>query len=191
MSPGDECDEDYCCSYHYLSRRKVEQTLLRFVRPAELDSVTCAESPPILPIPLDTTSDEIPSYMYFYSTTIPSLKPTAFVYRLLKHVKSSDAVLIYALILLQRLAIYDEFLEINPYNVHRLLITAIVIAAKLLDHRYFSNKYYAQVAGISSLREMNNLEVQMLKALEYRIHVTREELFDFYYDQTRSSLLLE
>lgn len=179
--------DDFCCDYHHLSRPKVEQALLRFVRPTETGKVLF-ETCPILPLPLDTATHEIPGYMYFYSTTIPSLKPTDFVYRLLKHVKSSDSVLIYALILLHRLAIFDEYLEINPYNVHRLLITAIVIAAKLLDHRYFSNKYYAQVAGISSLREMNNLEVQMLKLLEYRIHVTREELFDFYNNKTRSIL---
>ena len=33
----------------------------------------------------------------------------------------------------------------TPLNVHRLLITGILLAAKLMDDNYFNNAYYAKV----------------------------------------------
>jgi hypothetical protein len=32
----------------------------------------------------------------------------------------------------------------TPLNVHRLLITGVLLAAKLMDDNYFNNAYYAK-----------------------------------------------
>ncbi len=60
--------------------------------------------------------------------------------------------------------------------MHRLLITAVLVAAKFLDDSYFNNAYYAKVGGIS-LEEMNALEVDFLLRLDFRLHV-QPEAFD-------------
>ena len=39
----------------------------------------------------------------------------------------------------------------TPLNVHRLLITGVLLAAKLMDDNYFNNAYYAKVSFISCL----------------------------------------
>ncbi len=36
----------------------------------------------------------------------------------------------------------------TPLNVHRLLITGILLAAKLMDDNYFNNAYYAKVSAV-------------------------------------------
>ena len=36
-------------------------------------------------------------------------------------------------------------LQPDPLNVHRLLLTGVLLAAKLMDDRYYSNAYYAKV----------------------------------------------
>ena len=35
----------------------------------------------------------------------------------------------------------------TPLNVHRLLITGVLLAAKLMDDNYFNNAYYAKASN--------------------------------------------
>ena len=46
---------------------------------------------------------------------------------------------------------------ISSLNVHRLLITSIMLASKFFDDVYYNNAYYARVGGISN-SEVNSLE---------------------------------
>jgi Cyclin len=39
----------------------------------------------------------------------------------------------------------DEGLRPGPLNVHRLLLTGVLLAAKLMDDHYYNNAYYAKV----------------------------------------------
>ena len=41
----------------------------------------------------------------------------------------------------------DSAMLPTPLNVHRLLITGILLAAKLMDDNYFNNAYYAKVSA--------------------------------------------
>ena len=34
-------------------------------------------------------------------------------------------------------------------TVHRLLITAVMLAAKLMDDKYYNNAYYAKIGGVA------------------------------------------
>ena len=45
------------------------------------------------------------------------------------------------------LQLYPTFV-VSQLNVHRLFITAFVVACKFHDDFYFSNKYYSVVAGV-------------------------------------------
>uniref|UniRef100_A0A7S0VY75 Cyclin n=1 Tax=Hemiselmis tepida TaxID=464990 RepID=A0A7S0VY75_9CRYP len=56
----------------------------------------------------------------------------------------------------------------------RLVVTAIMVAAKFLDDYYHSNKHWALIAGLPT-KELNNLEVDFLDQLGYRLHIQREE----------------
>ncbi len=98
-----------------------------------------------------------------------------YVQRLLQHITCSDTVFVHATILLQRLGNMNNRLTISLNNAHRLLITAFVISAKFLDHVSFTNSHYAKGGDIPSVREMNTLELQMLKLLDYRVFLSLEE----------------
>lgn len=113
---------------------------------------------------------------YFFATGIAEISTDDYVQRLLQYTQCSDAVFVHAAVLLQRLATKDKRLTISTHNIHRLLITAVVISAKFLDHAWFANSYYARVGGIESVEEMNVLEIQMLKLLDYRVFVPAEEI---------------
>lgn len=134
------------------------------------------------PLTLPPISDPI---SYFFSTKIADIGIEEYVQRLLQYAQCSDAVFVNALILLRRLAEKDPRLMLSHYNVHRLLITSVMISAKFLDHAWFSNAYYAKVGGIPSVQEINCLEIEMLKLLDYRIKVAPEEIAKLCHDIDR------
>ncbi|KAE8687309.1 Cyclin family protein [Hibiscus syriacus] len=69
---------------------------------------------------------------------------------------------------LQRIDAY-----LTSLNVHRLLITSVLVAAKFMDDQCYNNAYYAKVGGVSR-EELNRLEMKFLFDLDFRLHVTTE-----------------
>lgn len=66
-------------------------------------------------------------------------------------------------------------LAVTSCTVHRLLLTAVMLAAKLMDDKYYNNAYYAKIGGITTL-ELNHMELEMLHMLEYRTYVTGPQI---------------
>jgi hypothetical protein len=81
------------------------------------------------------------------------------------------------LIYIDRLIQRNNFL-LTELNVHRVVITAILLAAKFFDDAYYNNAYYSKVGGVL-VSEMNGLEVDFLFRINFSLHVT-PELFEKY-----------
>jgi hypothetical protein len=94
--------------------------------------------------------------------------------RLLEYTYCSKSCFVVAILYIVRLSERHPVFELNDFNVHRLICTAVVLAAKFMDDMSFSNVHYAKVAGIRTAGEMNKLEAFMLKALDYRLFVSLE-----------------
>ena len=56
-------------------------------------------------------------------------------------------------------------------NVHRVLLAATLVSAKLLDDECYNNKYWASVGGVS-LAHLNQLEVEITSLLNFELLVT-------------------
>ncbi len=65
--------------------------------------------------------------------------------------------------------------------MHRVVITAILLAAKFFDDAYYNNAYYAKVGGVL-VSEMNSLEVEFLFRINFSLHV-KPEVFEKYQDE--------
>ncbi|KAF3585605.1 hypothetical protein F2Q69_00032365 [Brassica cretica] len=63
--------------------------------------------------------------------------------------------------------------RLTSLNVHRLLITSLLVAAKFLDRKCYNNAYYAKIGGVST-EEMNRLEKTFLFDLDFRLNITTE-----------------
>lgn len=111
----------------------------------------------------------------FFSVVEPEISVQQYVGRLAKYAQCSQAAFVTALVYMDRLAFVDSKLVISPYNLHRLLITSLCLAAKFLDDKCFSNAHYARVGGIESVGEMNRLERHLLQRLKHRLFVTPHE----------------
>lgn len=94
-----------------------------------------------------------------------------------KYASCSNECFILALIYIDRLIQRSNFL-LTELNVHRVVITSVLLAAKFFDDAYYNNAYYAKVGGVL-VSEMNGLEVDFLFRINFSLHVA-PDVFDKY-----------
>jgi hypothetical protein len=114
----------------------------------------------------------------FHASRIPSISVEAYFERIYTFAFCSKACYVIALLYLDRLSRRNGCLRMTSFTAHRLLITAVMLAAKFFDDIFYNNAYYAKVGGLP-LREMNGLEVRMLQELAYQLNVSVEEFHTF------------
>lgn len=117
----------------------------------------------------------------FYSTCRPNIDTEMFIRRMLHYSHCSRSAFIMAVVYLTRITDVHPFLALNELNVHRLFISALLLAAKTADDCVYSNAHYARVGGIRTVQEMNRLEGHMLNLLQFRTFVYQEEYASFVY----------
>ncbi|TYI67171.1 hypothetical protein E1A91_D09G279600v1 [Gossypium mustelinum] len=78
-------------------------------------------------------------------------------------------------------------LPLDSFNVHRLLITSVLVSAKFMDDICYNNAYYAKVGGIST-EEMNILEVDFLFGLGFPLNVKPDTFRTYFFLQREMRL---
>jgi hypothetical protein len=68
--------------------------------------------------------------------------------------------------------------------LYRVLLTTLSLSAKYNDDVYFSNTYYSKVGGVP-LEELNKLEIELARLLNWRLHVRVSE-FEHYHIRVQS-----
>jgi hypothetical protein len=94
-----------------------------------------------------------------------------------KYASCSNECFILALIYIDRLIERNNFL-LTELNVHRVVLTAILLAAKFFDDAYYNNAYYAKVGGVL-VSELNGLEVDFLFRINFSLHAS-PDVFEKY-----------
>jgi len=128
----------------------------------------------------------------FNAQVAPEISVEKYFERIIRYTPCSPECFLIAVLYIDQI-IYKHNLLVTSLNVHRLIITSILIAAKLYDDTTYDNKYYAHVGGVP-LREINSLELQFVQLLEYELNVD-VELFNQYRNEAelqvvRDELLL-
>mmetsp|Transcript_4424 Transcript_4424/g.10692 ORF Transcript_4424/g.10692 Transcript_4424/m.10692 type:complete len:437 (+) Transcript_4424:519-1829(+) len=113
----------------------------------------------------------------FHALKAPGIGVEAYLDRIHKYASCSNECFILALIYIDRLIERNNFL-LTELNVHRVVITAILLAAKFFDDAYYNNAYYAKVGGVL-VSELNGLEVDFLFRINFSLHV-QPEVFEKY-----------
>ncbi|XP_057960495.1 cyclin-U4-1 [Malania oleifera] len=113
----------------------------------------------------------------FHGSSAPALSIRQYMDRIFKYSSCSPSCFVAAYIYL------DEFLRrtgvcLTSLNVHRFLITSVMVAAKFMDDECYNNAYYAKVGGVST-EEMNRLEMEFLFGLDFKLFVGLDT-FDVY-----------
>mmetsp|Transcript_13785 Transcript_13785/g.29068 ORF Transcript_13785/g.29068 Transcript_13785/m.29068 type:complete len:203 (-) Transcript_13785:534-1142(-) len=119
----------------------------------------------------------------FHSSKPPTISVKSYLEdRILKYAGCSEETFILALIYIDQVVQFNPDFVISSLNVHRLLITSIMLASKFFDDIYYNNAYYARVGGISNT-EVNSLEMEMLRMISFSLFVQPD-----HYERYRGSL---
>ncbi|GAV63168.1 Cyclin domain-containing protein [Cephalotus follicularis] len=109
----------------------------------------------------------------FHGSRPPTLTIQQYLERIIKYANCSPSCLVVAYVYIQKFLQRTDA-SLTHLNVHRLLITSIMVAAKVIDNNEcHNNAYFAKIGGLST-EEMNKLEIKLLFSLDFRLHVTVE-----------------
>ncbi|PFH38732.1 hypothetical protein BESB_010740 [Besnoitia besnoiti] len=71
-------------------------------------------------------------------------------------------------------SLQTDLVTLSAYNVHRLLLVALVVAIKYLDDTRFSDQTYARLGSLDP-REVSRLETLFLSHIDFKLYVRPEE----------------
>ncbi|GAA0186711.1 hypothetical protein LIER_33999 [Lithospermum erythrorhizon] len=116
----------------------------------------------------------------FHGSKAPALSIQQYVQRIFRYTDASPSSFVVSYIYIERYLHHqkDAATFLTSLSIHRLVITAFMLAAKYLEDECFNNAYYAKVGGVTT-QELNKLEMEFLVAVDFRLHVD-VETFDKY-----------
>jgi hypothetical protein len=115
----------------------------------------------------------------FHSRAPPNITLPDYLRRIVKYTSVEKACLLTLLIYIDRVCERQPQFTISSLTVHRFLITAITVSAKALCDSYCTNSHYAKVGGIST-RELNSLELEFLRLIDWRLAASGSVLQQYY-----------
>lgn len=115
------------------------------------------------------------SQSLFFSVDVPAITTRDYLRRLFEYCLCDNSVYVFALIYLERLSNKYPALGLCIMNLHRLLITAVGVAVKVIQDEVYSMNHYAAVGGVPTVQEFGRLECTFLEFMEYNVQVTHEE----------------
>jgi len=84
-----------------------------------------------------------------------------------------------ALVYIDRIIQNNPNFIVSSLNLHRLLITGVMLAAKFYDDQYYNNAYFGKVGGVPC-DELNSLEVEFLFMCNFCFSVPPAQYEQYY-----------
>lgn len=114
----------------------------------------------------------------FHSAQPPNLSVKYYLARLQRYLGCSGECYILGLLYIDRLLKRRPWVAVTSLTAHRLVLCSLVLAAKFQDDKFYSNGFYARVGGLT-LQELNALEFEFMKLLDWQVHTMPDE-YAFY-----------
>ncbi|KDP25867.1 hypothetical protein JCGZ_22897 [Jatropha curcas] len=124
----------------------------------------------------------------FHGIRAPSISIPKYLERLYKYTNCSPSCFVVGYVYLDRLLHKHPDSLIISLNVHRLLVTCVMVASKMLDDEHCDNAFYARVGGVSNA-ELNKLEIELLFLLDFGVMVS-SRAFESYCLHLEKEMLL-
>ncbi|EER02306.1 conserved hypothetical protein [Perkinsus marinus ATCC 50983] len=111
----------------------------------------------------------------FHGVSPPTISIYHYLQRVEAHFRCSSECFVIALIYIHRLLkTQGPNFVVSMCAIHRVILTAVVLAAKFFDDRYYSNRFYAAVGGVRT-KELNALEADFLRLINWNLHTSPQE----------------
>ncbi|KAJ1495991.1 cyclin PHO80-like protein, partial [Baffinella frigidus] len=118
----------------------------------------------------------------FQALREPKVSVEEYASRIARYGSCAPGCLALSLVYLDRFLARHSELEVSVLNAHRLLLGCTLVAAKQWEDSVYRNAFWAKVGGVSCA-EINLLERQLLRGIDFRLHVDKPE-----FDQYRAAL---
>ncbi|GKU88452.1 hypothetical protein SLEP1_g2718 [Rubroshorea leprosula] len=100
----------------------------------------------------------------------PDMTIQSYLERIFRYTRAGPSVYVVAYVYIDRFCQGNPVFRINARNVHRFLITAIMVASKYVEDMNYRNSYFARVGGLTTY-ELNKLELEFLFLMGFKLHV--------------------
>ncbi|GMI99084.1 cyclin p3;1 [Hibiscus trionum] len=100
----------------------------------------------------------------------PDMTIQSYLERIFRYTKAGPSVYVVAYVYIDRFRQANPGFRISPWNVHRLLITTMMVASKYVEDMNYRNSYFARVGGLRT-KELNKMEVELLFMMGFKLHV--------------------
>ncbi|KAK6918898.1 Cyclin PHO80-like [Dillenia turbinata] len=114
----------------------------------------------------------------FHGVRAPSISIPRYLERIYKYTSCSPSCFVVGFVYIDRLVHRHPDSLVVSLNVHRLLVTSVMVASKMLDDVHYNNALYARVGGVSNA-ELNRLELELLFLLDFGLNVS-SRVFESY-----------
>ena len=111
--------------------------------------------------------------MSFTSQKKPSLSIKDYLYRIKNYTEAEDNTLIIALMYIDRLNQISSIL-LTPYNIHRIIFVAILLAIKYNEDICFGFDFYAKIGGIP-VKELKKLESDFVYLIKFQFFIDKDD----------------
>ena len=116
---------------------------------------------------------KVQSKQQFTSKKIPKISLGDCISRIIKYTKIDNSTLIMALIYIDRPRKNNKIF-LTEFNVQRILFSAIILAIKYNEDKYYSNLYYAKIGGLK-LKKLNKLEMKFLVGISFKLFIDSKD----------------
>ncbi|KIK68872.1 hypothetical protein GYMLUDRAFT_67576 [Collybiopsis luxurians FD-317 M1] len=134
-------------------------------------------------------NDRIPlqpeSLTRFHSRSAPGISVLDYLKRIVKFTKVEKSCLLITLHYIDQICARVPLFTLSSLTCHRFIITAVTVSSKGLCDVFCNNSLYAKVGGIS-VGELNVLEREFLRMIEWTITCTRDLLQEYYINLVRT-----
>lgn len=148
-------------------------------RPSRSNTAACKSQSTSLPRISGSTRYVKKTIVDFESAALPEIPVDHYVERLRDLFACSDEAVTLAVIYVDRLTkFHSPAFQVRASNIHRLILTALLVSTKFIDDIYFANSFYAKNGGVST-QELNRLEFSFLHLIKFDLYVSSQE-YDAY-----------
>ncbi|KZT08398.1 cyclin-domain-containing protein [Laetiporus sulphureus 93-53] len=121
----------------------------------------------------------------FHSRTAPGISVLEYLRRIVKFTRVERVCLLITLHYIDQICTRMPTFTLSSLTCHRFLITAVTVSSKALCDVFSSNSIYARVGGIP-VAELNMLEREFLRMIDWQLTCTREILQEYYVNLVRT-----
>ncbi|KAG0706062.1 cyclin-domain-containing protein [Suillus ampliporus] len=134
-------------------------------------------------------NDKIPllpeSLTRFHSRAVPNITVLDYLRRIIKWTKVEKSCLLLTLHYVDQICARIPLFTLSSLTCHRFIIASITVCSKGLCDSFCTNALYARVGGIP-VTELNVLEREFLRSIDWRLMCTREVLQEYYINLIRT-----